>query len=99
MNEPGLVKREIHGTTAGHLLIRETWDLTVPGCPIVAHDGAISYERTFYLSKDEMEERVAHERSARVQARYDELMREGKHGHYETMFRVVREEIERTDKR
>ncbi len=28
----------------------------------------------------------------RVQARYDELMREGKHGHYETMFRVVHEE-------
>lgn len=35
------------------------------------------------------------ERNARVQARYDELMRAGKHGHYETMFRVVREEIER----
>lgn len=34
-------------------------------------------------------------RNSRVQARYDELMREGKHGHYETMFRVVREEIER----
>jgi hypothetical protein len=33
-------------------------------------------------------------RNARVQARYDELMREGKHGHYETMFRVVREEVE-----
>lgn len=28
----------------------------------------------------------------RVQARYDELMREGKHGHYETLFRIVREE-------
>jgi len=35
------------------------------------------------------------ERNARVKARYDELMREGKHGHYETMFRVVREEVER----
>jgi hypothetical protein len=35
------------------------------------------------------------ERNARVQARYDELMREGNHGHYETMFRVVREEVER----
>ena len=33
-------------------------------------------------------------RNARVQKRYDELMREGKHGHYETMFRVVREEVE-----
>lgn len=35
------------------------------------------------------------ERNFRVQARYDELMREGKRGHYETMFRVVREEVER----
>jgi len=34
------------------------------------------------------------ERNCRVQARYDELMRAGKHGHYETMFRVVREEVE-----
>ena len=34
-------------------------------------------------------------RNFRVKARYDELMQEGKHGHYETMFRVVREEIER----
>jgi hypothetical protein len=35
------------------------------------------------------------ERNARVQARYDALMLEGKRGHYETMFRVVREEVER----
>lgn len=35
------------------------------------------------------------QRNARVRARYDELMLEGKHGHYETMFRVVREEVER----
>lgn len=34
------------------------------------------------------------ERNCRAQARYDELMRDGKHGHYETMFRVVREEVE-----
>ena len=33
-------------------------------------------------------------RNARVQHRWDELMREGKHGHYETLFRVVREEVE-----
>ncbi len=33
------------------------------------------------------------ERNCRVQARYDELMREGKRGHYETVFRVVREEV------
>jgi len=39
--------------------------------------------------------REKNERNARVQARYDELMSEGRHGHYETMFRIVREEIER----
>lgn len=35
------------------------------------------------------------ERNRRVMARYDELMQIGRHGHYETMFRVVREEVER----
>ena len=35
------------------------------------------------------------ERNKRVQERYDALMAEGEHGHYETMFRVVREEVER----
>lgn len=35
------------------------------------------------------------ERNARVQARYDELIRDGRHGHYETLFRIVREEVER----
>jgi hypothetical protein len=34
------------------------------------------------------------ERNRRVQKRYDELMAAGKHGHYETMFRVVREGTE-----
>lgn len=33
-------------------------------------------------------------RNARVQARYDELMHIGKHGHYETLFQVVAEECE-----
>jgi cytidylate kinase len=33
-------------------------------------------------------------RNARVQKRYDALMAEGKHGHYETLFRVVKEEVE-----
>jgi hypothetical protein len=36
-------------------------------------------------------------RNERVQARYDALMREGSHGHYETLFRVVREECETAD--
>lgn len=35
------------------------------------------------------------QRNARVQARWDDLTAEGKHGHYETLFRVVREEVER----
>ena len=35
------------------------------------------------------------ERNKRVQSRYDGLMQTGKHGHYETLFRVVREEVER----
>ena len=35
------------------------------------------------------------ERNARVQKLYDELMAEGRHGHYETMYRVVQEEVER----
>lgn len=34
-------------------------------------------------------------RNARVQQRYDELACAGKHGHYETLFQVVREEVER----
>ena len=33
-------------------------------------------------------------RNRRVQNRYDELMKIGENGHYETMFRVVHEEIE-----
>lgn len=33
-------------------------------------------------------------RNCRMQKRYDELLREGKHGHYETMFRVWHEEFE-----
>lgn len=39
------------------------------------------------------------ERNRRVVARYDELMHEGKHGHYETMFRVVHEEVQREGNR
>lgn len=35
------------------------------------------------------------ERNIRMQNRYDELMHEGKHGHYETMFRVWKEEFDR----
>ena len=35
------------------------------------------------------------ERNKRVQNRYDELAALGKHGHYETMFQVVNEEIAR----
>ena len=35
------------------------------------------------------------ERNVRVRKRYDDLMHDGKHGHYETMFRVIREEVDR----
>jgi len=42
--------------------------------------------------KETIEQKSA--RNARVQSRYDALMIEGRHGHYETMFRVVREEVE-----
>jgi len=38
--------------------------------------------------------REKNERNARVQQRYDELASAGKRGHYETMFKVVREEVE-----
>lgn len=34
------------------------------------------------------------ERNRRIGARWDELSAQGKHGHYETLFQVVREEIE-----
>ena len=37
---------------------------------------------------------VGLERNFRVQERFDALMREGKHGFYETIFAVVREEVE-----
>lgn len=37
------------------------------------------------------------ERNRRVSARWDELSAAGKHGHYETLFQVVREEVERAD--
>lgn len=33
-------------------------------------------------------------RNTRVAARWDELSAVGKHGHYETLFQVVREEVE-----
>ena len=34
------------------------------------------------------------ERNCRIQKLYDDLMQEGNHGHYETMFRIVRLEVE-----
>lgn len=42
-------------------------------------------------SQDEM-----NARNKRVADRYAELMHIGKHGHYETMFQIVREEVERS---
>lgn len=59
-------------------------------CPECDHARMAKMEESF-------EEKTR--RNFRVKARYDELMREGKHGHYETMFRVVREEVERRNAR
>lgn len=33
---PGLIRREIVGEELGYVTIRELWDLTVDGCPIVS---------------------------------------------------------------
>lgn len=35
MNIPGLVMRELINDDGETVTIKETWDLTVPGCPIV----------------------------------------------------------------
>lgn len=45
---------------------------------------------------DNAKEQVS--RNARVRARYDELFYQRKHGHYEMLFTVVREEVERVEK-
>lgn len=54
MDTPGLVKREIIARHEHHVTYREIWDLTVPGCPIIAvslspfglNKSATVYERT-----------------------------------------------------
>ena len=50
---PGLIKREIIGQSDETVTFRETWDLTTPGCPLIAlklyplgPSDAISCERT-----------------------------------------------------
>ena len=40
-------------------------------------------------------QREKQERNSRVADLYDELARAGKHGHYESLFRIVRIEVER----
>lgn len=61
------------------------------GCDPTGFDSPVC--RAEHANKqEEFAEKTA--RNIRVQARYDQLMTEGKHGHYETMFRVVREEVE-----
>lgn len=40
------------------------------------------------------ERKMKAEINARVQARYDELVAAGQHGHYETLFQIVHEERE-----
>ncbi len=61
MNPPGLIKRELIEDHGDSVTIRETWDLTVPGCPLVAirldNGGrgihAISYERNVRMTRQE----------------------------------------------
>jgi len=38
-SEPGLISREIVEETETQVLIRETWDLLAPGCPMIAMRG------------------------------------------------------------
>lgn len=56
MSVPGLVKTEIVDDGGEFITIVETWDLTVPGCPLVAFDrskiGALSLN---HLSRREYE--------------------------------------------
>jgi hypothetical protein len=51
-----------------------------------------------YITELLEERSAARERNARVQARWDELAKKAKHGHYETLFQIVREEVERSEK-
>jgi hypothetical protein len=58
--ERGLIKREIVGSDKNAIHIRELWDVTVPGCPIVAVKLAPEFgidkdveivERAFWVSR------------------------------------------------
>ena len=33
--QPGLISRRIIAKTDHHVVVREVWDVTVPGCPII----------------------------------------------------------------
>lgn len=34
-NPPGLLKREVIREDGDYVVVRETWDLTAPGCPMI----------------------------------------------------------------
>lgn len=34
-NPPGLVKREFFPVDMGRVVMNETWDISVPGCPMI----------------------------------------------------------------
>lgn len=59
MNLPGLIKRELISEHGDYVTIRETWDVNVPGCPIVVirpDGGALqvnSVERTTRMKRAE----------------------------------------------
>ena len=38
MTEPGLVSREVVSRDHEMVSLKEVWDVTVPGCPVIAMD-------------------------------------------------------------
>lgn len=52
MNEPGLVSRTVVAVDDEYAMVREFWDLTVPGCPMVAAFGTpsvVMFARTLIM--------------------------------------------------
>jgi len=46
-----------------------------------------------FLEWDDKQKLMSRELNVYIKNRYDELIKEGKHGHYETLFRLVRDSI------
>ena len=43
MVELGLVERKVMERTSQRVVVRETWDLSVPGCPMIPVKGVLNY--------------------------------------------------------